>query len=103
MAITFVDRNYCGISSRCPPGGTFSLLRGLDETDIAPATSPRASGLAPDPVDVMAWIVSWSTLLWMWAGGPLMGVGACLLVYCYCCSGGSGGAKARRRKTTLPL
>ena len=86
-----------------PWGGTFSLLRGLDETDIAPATSPRASGLAPDPVDVMAWIVSWSTLLWMWAGGPLMGVGACLLVYCYCCSGGSGGAKARRRKTTLPL
>ena len=78
-------------------------IRGLDETDIAPATSPRASGLAPDPVDVMAWIVSWSTLLWMWAGGPLMGVGACLLVYCYCCSGGSGGAKARRRKTTLPL
>jgi|MDSW01.2.fsa_nt_gb hypothetical protein len=52
----------------------------------------------------MAWIISWSSLLFLWAGGPLLGFGACLLAYCWFCGGGaSKGTNKQRRKAERTL
>jgi hypothetical protein len=55
----------------------------------------------------MAWLISWKSLLMLWAGGPLFFVGIALAAcfYCSCCMGGGAAKKLakKRQRSTLPL
>lgn len=48
---------------------------------------------------LMAYFISWSSLLFLWAGGPLLSIGGFLLLYCYCVG---GKAKRGRGRNLLP-
>ena len=52
----------------------------------------------------MAWLISWSSLLMLWAGGPMMFVTCCLVTYCYCCGRRKTiTKKSQRHRLQLPL
>jgi hypothetical protein len=66
----------------------------------------EVDGQSPTRVLEMAWLISWSSLLMLWAGGPMMLVTCCLFAYCYLCSGAKKKktiTKKQRHRLQLPL